>query len=274
MRGPVGFMVCLLAFGPSYAGDAMSTQGESAVPSTQALVLDDQPLTADAVITSREILSEQTLLGPGDERFSVREGRIAVGKPTLYALKPPKLDGGRLVTLRGDKPSTFYLVVFRFTLELEPGERRYGKMHFKVALSDPQATAFQLIPERVVTEEDVKKGYDIGFSISLPGDKSKSPVAVEVDGKATQTIGFVRLIPEITAFGSGKSVFSWQFTGRGDQSLAPGTKTAAAVIQIPADTKRLRAMIACDVDLERTRFERWFKVPTKIEELSVELPLL
>jgi hypothetical protein len=66
----------------------------------------------------------------------------------------------------------------------------------------------------------------------------------------------------------------WQFKGHGDQSLAPGTRTAAAVIEVPQGTKRLSATITWDIDLQRTRFEKWFNVPTKIEEVPVELPLL
>lgn len=252
----------------------MSTQGNSVISSPQVLILDAAPPASEATLATRDVLSEQTLLGPGDEKFAVREGQITVGTPLLYALKAPTADGARLRPLPGAGPSSFYLVVFRFSLQPAPGERRYQAMNFKVALSDPESRAFKLLPERVVSEADIKEGYDIGFTLSLPGDKEKSPVALDVTGKATQTIAFTRLVPEITAFGIGESRFFWTFTGHSDMPLAPGSRTTAAVIQVPQGTKRLIATIAWQVDLERSRFEQWFKVPTKIDDLPIDLPLL
>ena len=252
----------------------MSAQSDSPADSVQALVLDTELPASSETLATLDILSEQTLLGPGNEQFAVREGQVTVGAPLLYALEAPTPERARLLALRGAEQSSFYLVVFRFTLQPAPGERRYRSMSFKVALSDHQSTAFKLFPERVVSEEDVKQGFDIGFVLSLGDEKSGSPVTAEVKGDATQTIEFTRQIPEITAFGGGESLFYWQFKGRGDMPLDAGTRTTAVVIQVPKGTKQLNASIAWDVDLERSRFEEWFKVPTKIDALPVELPLL
>ena len=275
MRLALFFASVFLTFAAVHTGDIMSAQSDSpAAAATQALVLDAGPPAPSETLATLDILSEQTLLGPDDERFAVREGQVTVGTPLLYALKMPTPERARLLALRGAEQSSFYLIVFRFTLQPAPGERRYRSMSFKVALSDPRSTAFKLFPERVVSEEDVKQGFDIGFVLSLGNEKSGSPVTAEVKGEATQMIELTRQIPEITAFGGGESLFYWQFKGGGDMPLAPGTRTAAAIIQVPKGTKQLNASIAWDVNLERSRFEEWFKVPTRIDALPVELPLL
>jgi hypothetical protein len=272
MKLAVLFTTGLLAYGSLVTGDDMSAQVDAVAERPGVLILDSAPLAPDAVLATRPILSEQTLLSPGSDPFAVREGEVVVGTPLVYPLEIPK--SAAPLPIAGAARSVFYLVVFRFTLEPPVGKRRYRAMTFKVELSDPKTTAYQLIPERVTSEEDVKEGIDIGFVISLPGYKAGSPAAAELRGEATRSIGFTRLIPEITAFGIGTGFFRWQFAGHADMPLAPGMRTAAAVLQIPEDMKRLNAHIGWDIDLERGRFEGWFDVPTKVEGVKLDLPLL
>lgn len=266
----------LTAVGPLCAGENMSVITKPTVVPGSVMILDATEPPPDASSITRDILSEQTLLGSGV--VAVPEGRITVGKLERYALRAPQLDGARRVPLPGEEQSSFYLLVFRFTLHDAPPKRRYREMTFKVLLSDPRTTAYKLYPERVVSEEDVEKGlekgFDIGFVFAVPGDKAQPALEAKASVEATQTVKFTRLIPEITAFGDGEKDFYWKFRGHGDMPLESGTRRAAAVIQVPKGTQRLNASIAWDIDLERSRFDQWSNVPVKVEGVELDLPLL
>lgn len=253
----------LLAIGFGWAEEAMTEKNEDNGTTPPALVLDPEPLAPDAVLATLDIVSKQGRLGQGD--IIERHGQVTIGKPLLYKLEEPTGDMAQLLAPNGQH-WRFYLVVFRFTIHPPPGQRRYREMAFKVALSDSRITAFQLLPERVANEEDVNKGFDIGFSISLP-------VGGDASAKATKTVQFTRLRPVITAFGDGESEFYWLYTAPSDMPVEPGARRTAAVLQVPFETERLIATIRWGIDLERSVFDQWRNIPVSVGDFPLELQL-
>lgn len=252
---------------------AVAEQGITVDEAQPALVLDPEPLAPNQTLATLDVVSRQGVLG-GERVLRVPEGQVTVGRTVIYALEDLTRGSAQLLDSQsGDQPC-FYLVEFAFTVHPPPGERRYRRMDFKVALSDPRAIAFRLMPEQVVSEEDVTKTFDIGFSISMPRDMAAVPAGGEVSANAMQTVRFTRLRPVITAFGDRQSEFYWRYTGRsGGMPVEPGSRRTAAVLQIPAGTERLSATVLWDVELERRRFGDWRNVPVSVNALPLELPL-
>lgn len=264
----VGLLVAWIG----WTEETMAEENKVTGTTPPALVLELEPLAPDEVLATLDIVSKQGRLG-GKGGLLVREGQVTVGRPILYALEEPKAGTGHLLPMPNGEHWRFYLVVFRLTLHPPPGERRYREMTFKVALTDPRITAFQLLPERVSSEETVTKSFDIGFSISLPGGTAVGPIGGEVSANATRTVQFAQLRPVITAYGDGQSEFYWRYTVPSHMPVDPGARRTAAVLQVPASTERLSATILWEVELERNLFADWRNVPVSVDALPLEVPL-
>lgn len=235
--------------------------------STEAalLVLEPEPLAPGDLLKTLDIESKQSTLGnEGD--FTVVDGKVSVGRPLVYKLTNPK--PGLLG--KDSEKSHFYLVEFRFTLHPPENKRRYQEMKLEVKLSNPNATAFQLLPPRAVTEEDVNQSFDLGFSIA-----SLESSGTSIGANVKQTVAFKRQFPIITAYGDGESDFYWVYSKPPSAEMVePGSRMVAAVIQVPAEASSLSATIQLKVSLEHSFLGDWRNVPVNIAPLTVNLPLI
>lgn len=248
----------LIGTGVTMAEQNISTEATS-------LVLEPEPLAAGDLLKTLDIVSTEKTLGEGGE-FRVVDGKVSIGRPLVYKLINPKPE---LLGQRSKK-SHFYLVEFRFTLHPPETKRRYEEMKLEVKLSNPKAAAFQLLPTRVETEEDVNQSFDIGFSIAPSESASAS-----LEAKMGQTVAFKRLIPVITAFGDGESDFYWVYSKpNGAQTVEPGSRKVAAVIEVPDGSRSLNATIQWKVKLNRSFLGDWRDVPVSVEPMTVNLPLI
>ncbi len=267
MRAAVA-LAGLLAVWIGSEGETMAEELDKTRTMPPVLVLDPEPLAPDEVFATVDIVSKQGRLG-GEGDLPVREGRASVGKPRVYDLPEPT---AHLQPLSQGERWRYYLAVFPFTLHPPLHGRRFLEMTFTVVLPDSRATAFQLWPDRIVSEEDVTKSSDIGLTVSLPGGKAGGPVDGELSANAKQIVKFTRLRPVITAFGNGQSRFYWRYTGSSGVPLDPGDRLTAAVLQVPADVERLDATVEWSVDLERRVFDQWRNIPATLENVQ-QLPL-
>ncbi|MDD5228471.1 MAG: hypothetical protein PHD53_06685 [Methylococcales bacterium] len=236
-----------------------------------SLVFEPEPLGSSDLLKMLDITSVENIRGfalPGTEDESelrVVDGRVSVGKPLVYKLKNPK---SNLLSQHNEKYH-FYLVEFRFTLHPPENKRRYEEMKLEVKLADPKVSALRLLPTSVKTEIDISQTFDIGFSIAHP----ESP-QISVGAKSGQTVTFKQLLPITTAFGNGESNFYWIYSKPpGTETVEPGTRMVATVIQVPDGLRSLSATIQWTVKLNRSIFGEWRDVPVNIEPITVNLPL-
>jgi hypothetical protein len=248
----------LIGIGVTMAEPNISTEEAS-------LILEPQPLAEGDVLKTLDIVSEQKTLGT-ENSFTVVDGRVTIGKPLVYKLTNPKPG---LLKLHNEK-SHFYFVEFRFTLHPSENKRRYQEMKFGIRLSNPKATGFELFPSKIETEEDVKKSFDVGFTIAIPESPQSS-----VGAKATRQVSFKQLTPVTTAFGDGESSFYWIYSKpHNADMIEPGSRVVAAVIQVPDGERSLSAIIQWDVKLNRRFLDEWRDVPVRVEPITVDIPLL
>lgn len=272
MRHALLIALGLIMLGVPWSADSASGQVDATASPAPVLILGAQEPKPDTILATRKIVDEQTLLGSGDTRFTVVHGSISIGTPVVWRLSVP--ESKKPMPVGEEEASQFFLIEFPFTLEPPKPERRYSKATFKVQLSEPNARVYKLMPELVVSEQDEEQEFDVGFIISIPGPTAGSSLG-DVGARATQVVRFTRLIPRTTAYGIGTGFFRWEFTGQDDKMLViPGARTTAAVIQVPKGIKQLDADIGWDVEVQRTRFEKWFNVPAKVEGLQLNIPLL
>ncbi|OQW91976.1 MAG: hypothetical protein BWK78_03045 [Thiotrichaceae bacterium IS1] len=244
----------LIGTGVTMANQNLSTGSAS-------LVLEPGPLAADDLLKTLDIVSTQGTLGEEGE-FRVVDGRVSVLKPFVYKLTNPK--PGRIVS-HGEK-SHFYLVEFRFTLHPPETKRRYQEMKLEVKLSNSKVTTLELLPNRVNTEADVNQTFDIGFSIALPETQTS------VEAKMGQTVNFKRQLPIITAFNESDSDFYWIYSKPpGANTVEPGSRIVAAVIQVPDNSPPLSATIQWKVKLERRFLGDWRDVVVSVEPITIPL---
>lgn len=274
MKIMVLLMAGLLVTWFALRGVPMAAENELTDTTSQVLLLESVPLAPDEVLATLDIVSNQGSLGKEDtSSLRVREGRVTVGKPLIYSLQEPKVGATYLSPMPNGEKWRFYLVVFRFTLHPPQGERYYRKMTFKVSLVETRTTAFQLLPERVVSKENVTQSFDLGFSICLPGGSTTGLGRSEASIGAAQTVQFTQLQPVITAFGDGESEFYWCYTGPPHMPVEPGARRTAVVLQVPPVTESLKTTILWNVELERKLFDVWRNVPVRVDALPMELAL-
>ncbi len=239
------------------------TMAEQKFLTEDALVLEPEPLATGDLLKTLDIVSAQKTLGEG-KGVRVVDGRVSVGRPLIYKLTKPDLLG------KHDEKSHFYLVEFRFTLHPPENKRRYEEMKLEVKLSNPKAIALQLLPTRVETKEDVNQNFDIGFSIAPPESPQTS-----VGANFKKSVSFTLQLPIVTAFGDGESDFYWVYSKpHGAETVEPGSRKVAAVIEVPDDTHLLSATIQWKVKLNRSFLGDWRDVPVSVAPLTVNLPLI
>lgn len=241
----------------------------------QPLVLEPEPLARKDILATLDIASKQERMGSGGP-LRIQEGELTMGKLILYSLKVPKApikDTARLLSTPNSKLYRYYLVIFPFTLSPPPPNRRYKEMIFKIVVSNPQITAFELLPKEVTREEEVTQVFDIGFSVSLSDETDKTKGDIGVSAKETQTVKFTRLRPIIKSFGDRQNDFFWQFTSPSDSPVEPGSRRTAAILQVPSGVNQLSGTILWQVSLERRFFEDWLNIPVTVDVLPFELQL-
>lgn len=236
--------------------------------STEAdsLVLEPEDLVSSDLLTTLDIVSEQGTLGEDAGKFRVVDGRVSIGHPIVHKLSEPK------PSLMGQhsERSHFYLAVFYFTLHPPESKRRYQEMKITIKLSNPKALAYNLMPARVTTEEDVNQSFDIGFSIT-PSESLKASIGAN----AKRTVTFKKMLPIIQAGGDGESDFYWLFSKpHGVETVEPGSRRVAAVIRVPDEVHSLSATIQSKVVLDRSFLGGWRNVPVSVEPITVNLSLI
>ena len=236
--------------------------------STEAdsLVLEPEDLVSSDLLTTLDIVSEQGTLGEDAGKFRVVDGRVSIGQPLVYKLPEPKPS---LLGQRSER-SHFYLAVFRFTLHPPESKRRYQEMKLEIKLLNPKALAFNLMPTRVTTEEDVNQSFDIGFSIT-PSESLKTSIGAN----AKRAVTFKKMLPIIQAGGDGESDFYWLFSKpHGVETVEPGSRKVAAVIRVPDEAHSLSATIQWQVSIDRSFLGSWRKILTSVEPITVNLSLI
>jgi hypothetical protein len=253
----ITILFCIFIGAVSMADDNLSAGKQN------VLVLDDEAESSGDILKTVDITSKEKTLGGNDE-FRIVDGKVSVLKPLVYKLTKPKE-----TPLGQDKNSHFYLVKFRFTLHPPETKRRYEGMTFKVKLSSPNVTTLQLIPDKVETEADVNKDFDIGFSIGIPGTESS------IGANTKETVNFKKLVPSIVAYNNNDAEFYWKYSkAPGADTVEPGIKTVAAVIQVPDAIHSLGATINWEVKLNRSFLGDWRDVPNvTVEPITVNIPM-
>jgi hypothetical protein len=225
------------------------------------LILDAEPSGTADLLKTVNITSTEKTLGDGDG-FKIVDGKVSLLKPLVYKLTKPK----ETPIGQNSKQSRFYLVQFRFTLHPPETKRRYEKMTLKVKLSNPNVTTLKLIPTSVTTEADVNQSFDIGFSIGVPQSS--------IGANAKQTVAFKKLLPTVIAYSHSDSEFYWEYSkAPGADTVEPGEKIVAAVIQLPDSAQPLSATINWEVKLNRRFLGDWLDVPVTVEPVVINLPL-
>jgi len=171
--------------------------------------------------TNLELFGVQQTMGTGGERKTV-EALVALNEPLIFA--PPEA-----AAPNSRATHDYYLVCIPFTMHPLSGGRNYDRLELRVKLGTPGAMGFMLIPSAVVTEEDVKRTYDISAGFDRAGAK--------LGGGVSYVIGFKHIVPIVRAFGESSPNFYWQFkrTKAGPPLL--GDHSTLVILRVPKGSK-------------------------------------
>jgi hypothetical protein len=175
--------------------------------------IDDGPAAEGRPTTNLELFGVQKTMGRGGER-KVVEALITINESLIFA--PP----------RGGTGSNYdyYLVRLPFTAHPLSGGRSYNSLELRVKLGDPETMGFVLIPNAVVTEEDVKRTYDISAEFGRAG--------VKLGGGGSYVVSFKHIVPIVRAFGESSQEFYWQFERTKAGPLLLGDHSTLVILRV------------------------------------------
>lgn len=223
------------------------------------LVFTDEPLATSQQTVTLSILSQENALkGPdgttrgsgspprtiyeGNITFNPRGDRIAFIPPAVGADPDPLIGPDR-------KRWDLYLVSQPFTLHAAPDNRYYEQVKFSIELLTPGAVAFDLFPDGITTEVETTKTYTLSPQIRFKEIEASL-------GQIGKQLQFRGLRPTITAFGGGEHKFYWIHQGyREQKAVAPGTKQALMVLQVPRGTRYIEGKISAGVVIMKKMLE-------------------
>jgi hypothetical protein len=216
-------------------------------------------LESDRALKSVDLYSEENTLG-GNHSQRIMEGEITVGRPLLNCIAR-KQSGSDL--LRWD----YYSVDIPFTLHRLDGDRAYELAVFQVTLKDSSSIACDLFPSEAITAETkVKKTLSVSSDFKF---KYKM-IDTGVGGKSDSSLEYVVLTPTVTPFGKGENQFYWEYRGFNEQSVIPGVKQAAVILQVPHGLRRISIELTYRADVT----ERLFGVLSRRKTKTDVIPMV
>lgn len=220
----------------------------------EILVLSDDPeQESDATITL-DILSAEGEALRGKELIQKKElaGKITLNpeRCQIFFLPPP-VDSAASQALTPDRTQwDLYLVIIPFTLHKALGESYYEEMTFFVEMASRDVTAFDLFPKNI-TDDVEAKTYILSPRLTI------APTETGIDQVGKQ-IRFTSLRPRITAFGEGEHSFYWVYEAAHKQKgVAPETKHALIVLQVPRGTSSITATISYETVIVKQLLGVW-----------------
>jgi len=220
----------------------------------EILVLSHEPLAETEATITLDILSAEGDTRRGTKLIQKKElaGKITFNpeRCQLFFLPPP-VDPASPQALTPDRTQwDFYLIIIPFTLHKALGESYYEEMTFFVEMADRDVTAFDLFPKHITTEIDAK-AHTLSPHLTITQAETST-------GQIGKQILFGSLRPTITAFGEGERSFYWVYEeAREQKGVAPETKYALIVLQVPRGTSSISATISYETVIVRQVLGVW-----------------
>ena len=228
VRAVIGFCLAVM----------LSILGEHGVAAEVNLwMIDDTLIVKDRPATKLELFGIQQTMGMGGGRKTV-EALVTLNEPLIFT--PP---GGAAPNPR--TTHDYYLVRITFTMHPLSGGRNYDRLELGVKLGTPEAMGFMLIPSAVVTEEDVKRTYNISAGFDRAGAK--------LGGGVSYVIGFKHIVPIVRAFGESSPSFYWQFNRTKSGPPLLGDHSTLVILRVPKDSKMVKGELYAE-GLIKSRF--------------------
>lgn len=188
--------------------------------------LDEAPVMQDRPITEFELLSVQQTMGSGGLRKTV-EGRVSLAEPLVFA--PPEGVGAD----SSETNYAYYIVRIPFTLHSLSGDRNYDRFELRVKLKDPAVTGFMLIPDQVITKEDIERTYDLTAGFARAG--------VNLGGNGSYVVRFTKIAPVVLSFGLSSPEFYWEFKRQDKGPPLVGSQVTLVILRVPKSITTVRA---------------------------------
>src|SRR6266704_2014163 len=220
----------------------------------EILLLSNEPLLESETAITLDILSAEgdTLRRPELIQKKELAGKITFNpeRCQIFFLPPP-VDPASSQALTPDRTQwDFYLITIPFTLHKALGESYYEEMTFFVEMANREETAFDLFPKHITTEIDAKT-YTLSPHLTIIQAETGT-------GQIGKHLRFTSLRPTITAFGEGERSFYWVYEEAQEQKgVAPETKHALIVLQVPRGTSSISATISYETVIVRQVLGVW-----------------
>jgi hypothetical protein len=202
----------------------------------EVLVLDEGPPASDGPgATPLQLYEEQQTMGIGS--LDVPELEVTVAEPRLFALSGQKAAAARTGS------TAYYLVRFPFTVH-EPTEgRRVYRLELHVGMEVPDVVGFQLIPDQIVTEQDVERVVNLSAALKRAG--------IDFGGGLSYGITYKRYLPSVLSYGEGEPSFYWVFERQNTGLPLLGSLSTWVVLRVDGDTKDVKGKLRLTALMDR-----------------------
>jgi len=198
--------------------------------------------------------SEDMTLGNAAPARTI-EATVRLGKQHVTNLQVPPG--------RGIDPEhwSLHLIEVPFTLEKAPGEKAYKQVVFRVALTDPTATAYDLFPPSVTEERKTTLKFGLDPKLKFQW--------ADIGTQLTYETEFEVLVPRITLYDVGRSEFRWEYEGTYSAPVLPGTRYALIILEVPKELAEVRGEVSFEATVLTGRFDLLREVTTYTSKLPV-----
>ncbi len=218
------------------------------------LFFDHEPEPESETIVTLDIVSQRD----DQPELETTNGLVLEGKITLnperslvYFLPSTASTPKQLMLTLDRAKWDLYLIIIPFTLHEAYSDKYYQKITFFVDLANPDATAFDLFPKSILSQEEVTQTYALSSQFKIKGVDAN----LEYIG---QVLRFGALRPIIQAAGEGENKFYWTYRGISEHDgVIPEIKYALIVLQVPHGTLDVNGTIHYEVVLVKKWFGLW-----------------
>jgi len=217
----------------------------NAMKDDDIFVFSNEPLTPSQTTVTLSILSEENVLKGSDTRGgydlpqrTVLEGQITLDpRGRIFFIPPLDSTVSEPLLAPDRKKWDLYLAYLPFSLHPAPGKAYYEELTFFIDLATPDAIAYDLFPDGIISEVEETKTYTLSPQVTFK--------EVEISlGQVSRQIQFKGLHPTITAFGKNENKFYWIHQGFKEQkAVIPESKHAAVILQVPRGTSFVEGKI-------------------------------
>ena len=219
------------------------------------LVLQSE-ITPDRTLKTVSLYSEENALG--SERQRIREGEISIGSPVINQIQLEESEGEL-------SRWNYYTIDIPFTLHRLDEQRHYDLVVFQITLGEASSIARDIFPREVVTAETkIKKSLSISSDLKF----SFQPIETSFGSKEEDSLEYIVLKPLLTPFGKGERQFYWEYKKFNEQSVLPGVKQAAFILQTPMELEAINVHFDYEADVSEKLFGVITKKKTKTDRFT------